>query len=300
MPLNRRRFLWQTGWLAGVSVLPWQQALLGLVAGTVGEMRSLRGNVGIFTGRGGSIAWLIEENGLVVVDTQFPPQAEELIAKIRNKTDRKFDLLINTHHHGDHSSGNIAFEGLTDKVVAHNNSCINQMNSAEQRGNEDKQLYPDTTFEDQMSFEVGQERVTLQYFGAAHTNGDALIHFENANVVHMGDLMFNRRYPFIDRSAGASIQNWIEVLRKTLDHFDDDTLFVFGHSGNGYDVVGEKADLRAMQNYLQRLLETVRRAMQAGKSEAEILTIRTIEGAPDFKGKGIARSLRAAYAELME
>lgn len=299
MNFNRRQFLQTSSLALAANLLPTAQLLKKLFA-PAGKMQLLRNNVGIYTERGGTIGWLIDNEGIVVVDTQFPEQSENLIAQIKAQSDRQIDLLINTHHHGDHSSGNIAFKGLAKKVVAHANSKANQKRVAEARNQEDSQLYPDTTYTDQWSEKVGKETMTLRYFGSAHTNGDSLIHFENANVVHMGDLMFNRRFPFIDRSAGASIESWIEVLSQARRTFDKDTIYIFGHAGEGAPVTGTHQDLKAMQNYLSRLLKYTRKQIKAGKTKEQITEAApaTIPGAPEWKGSGIERSLTAAYEEL--
>jgi len=261
-------------------------------------MKPLRNNVGFFTERGGTIGWMISKNGIVVVDTQFPEQSQHLIEAIKKQSDRKIDLLINTHHHGDHSGGNIAYKGIAKVVLAHENSKKNQMRVAKEREQEDTQLYPDTTFEKEWSKKIGEETITLRYFGPAHTDGDALIHFENANIVHMGDLIFNRRFPYIDKSSGASIKNWIEVLAKTQETYDNDTTFIFGHSGEGFDIIGNMKDIRAKQNYLSRLLETISAEIKSGKSQDEIMKIQAIKGADEWAGNGLERNLSAAYQEL--
>lgn len=264
------------------------------------RMTPIRRNIGYFTERGGTIAWLISKDGIVVVDSQFPEQSNNLIAAIGERSDRRIDLLINTHHHGDHSGGNISFKDKVGKVLAHENSKKNQMRVAKEREREDSQLYPDTTYDKSWSGKYGDESVALTYFGRAHTDGDSIIHFEEANVAHMGDLVFNRRYPYIDRSAGASIGNWIEVLGNAQKKFDKDTFFVFGHSGEGYQITGKLEDLKAKQDYLSRLLEMVDQQIKAGKNEDEILKIQSIKGADQWKGRGLERNLTAAYQELSE
>jgi glyoxylase-like metal-dependent hydrolase (beta-lactamase superfamily II) len=124
------------------------------------------------------------------------------------------------------------------------------------------------------------------------------VHFENANIAHMGDLMFNKRFPFIDRAGGANIQSWINVLDKTVAKFDKDTLFVFGHSADPLKVTGGKEEIRAMQNYLEKLLSFVKNEIKAGKSKEDVLKAQSIPGAEDFQGQGIQRSLTAAFEEL--
>jgi glyoxylase-like metal-dependent hydrolase (beta-lactamase superfamily II) len=254
--------------------------------------------VGIFTEQGGTIAWLSNSSGMVDVDTQFQDPAMHLIAELKKGSEKPVQYLINTHHHGDHTGGNIAFKGLAEKVVGHVNCLSNHQKTAVAQKSEDKQLFADTVFQDQWKAKVGSDRIQAHYFGAAHTNGDIIVHFQDANIAHMGDLMFNRRYPFIDRSAGANIQSWTEVLEKAIAKYDNDTLFIFGHSLDPEKVTGNKEDLKAMQNYLEKLLVFVKNEIKSGKSKDDILKVVSIPGAEEFQGQGIQRSLTAAYEEL--
>lgn len=263
------------------------------------NMQMLRGGVGYFTERGGTIGWLASKDGIVVVDTQFPEQSNHLLAEIDKLDLGNVDLLINTHHHGDHTAGNPVFKGRTDMILAHSNSRKNQEASAKKKGTEDKQLYPTDTFRTSISRNIGSEIVTLDYHGAAHTDGDALVHFENANVVHLGDLIFNRRFPYIDMSAGANIENWIKVLDKAMANYDDKTIYMWGHAGDGYEVTGDKEDIKAFQNYLEKLLIFGEKSLRASVPLDELKeTTKVIPGAEEWTGKGIERSLDAVYAEL--
>lgn len=262
------------------------------------NFKPLRNDVGIFTEQGGTIGWLNSSNGFVVVDAQFPASAPHVIEELKKLGDKPFKYLINTHHHGDHTAGNIAFKGLAEKVVAHQNSLINQKRAAEKANNLDKQLLPDTTFGTGWKATAGAEKISAYYYGSGHTNGDSIYHFENANIAHIGDLVFNRRFPYIDRENGAHIGNWIAALDKILNQFDNDTLFIWGHSLDPEKVTGNKADVKAYQNYLQNLLTYVSAEIKAGKTKEELLKTTTIPNAPEWKGDGIERSLTAAYDEL--
>ena len=169
--MNRRSFINRASLLAGATSLygvsnamsqqPWLQNLL-LPAG---EYQLLRRNVGYFTERGGTIACLLTPEHSVVVDTQFPEQAGHLIEIMRETNTKPIDLLINTHHHGDHTSGNIAFKGLIDTHVAHVNSKANQERVAIERDQVAENMLPTTTFTDQWSQKVGDETVSMHYFG---------------------------------------------------------------------------------------------------------------------------------------
>ena len=206
--------------------------------------------------------------------------------------------MINTHHHGDHTAGNITFKDLVPHVLAHANSKINQQNAALKQQTEDKQLYPDLTYTESWCEKFSGEQICLHYFGAAHTNGDSLVHFKHANIVHMGDLVFNRRHPYVDRTAGANITNWIKVLEKAGSTFSKKTTYVCGHAGTGYDIICKPDDLLAFRDYLENVLKFTDAALKAGKTKEEIIKATAIPGSPQWTGDGIERPLVAAYAEL--
>ena len=295
--MHRRSFIQNTAFALGALSLTQNDLLKGLLDDPW-KITMLRNDIGIFTEKGGTIAFMLSKKGMVVVDTQFPEQSQHLITELKKKSEKPFKLLINTHHHGDHSAGNISFKGIAEHVLAHANSKINQENSAKQNKNEDKQLYPDQTYTDTWCQKIGKEKICLHYFGAGHTNGDSFIHFQHANIVHTGDLVFNRRHPFVDRGAGANIKNWIQVLDKALAKFDNNTIYVFGHSATGYEVTGKADDLRAFRDYLGNLLKYVDEQLKTGKMKDEILKAVGIPGSDQWKGDGINRPLQAAFEEL--
>lgn len=258
----------------------------------------LRENIGIFTERGGIIGFLLSKDGIVVVDSQFPDQSKHLIDELKKRNEKPFKLLINTHHHGDHSSGNISFKGIVERVLAHTNSKANQERVAKEQKKEDQQLYPDRTYDSVWSEKIGKEKITLNYFGPGHTNGDSIVHFAHADIVHMGDLMFNRRHPFIDRTAGASIANWITVLDKTVKKFPKKTIYIFGHSADPGKETGNAEDVKLFRDYLEKLLRFAETEAKAGKTKEEFIKNTSIPGVTEWKGDGIARPLTAAYEEV--
>lgn len=296
--MNRRHFLQNTAFTVGGMSLLTESLFARALADDPYKMKMVRDNVGVFTEKGGTIAYLRTKEGWVVVDSEFPEQAQHLIDALKKTDDKPVSLLINTHHHGDHTGGNIAFKGMVGHVVAHENSLKNQKTVAEKASTQDKQLFPDVTFTDGWKQKVGSERLRAYYFGPGHTDGDGLIHFENANVVHTGDLVFNRRYPFVDRSAGANIKSWISVLDKTVTTFDSKTIFVFGHAFDPEKITGTQEDVKAFRNYLEKLLEFVSGEIKAGKSKEEVVKATAVPGVTEWQGDGIGRSLQAAYEEL--
>ncbi len=262
-------------------------------------MKHLRGNVGIFNEKGGTIMWYTDGKNTAVVDTQFPDQAKNLHEELKKFGTDQISVLFNTHHHGDHSSGNIIFKDFTQKIVAHENSLKNQRINAEKMNAVDKNLFPNTTFANNFKIKVGKENVQCHYFGAGHTNGDAIIHFEDTNVMHMGDLMFNRRFPYIDKAGGANIESWIKVHDGIIKLADKDTIIIGGHANTGYDVIVTKEDIKAFQNYLSQLLKFGKECISNGRKKEDVIaSTKTIPGAEQWTGDGISRSIDAVYIEL--
>jgi glyoxylase-like metal-dependent hydrolase (beta-lactamase superfamily II) len=298
--MNRRSFVKNAGLGFGSLVILRHQWPANFFQDNPYKMKMLRNDVGIFTEKGGTIAYYISNKKIAVVDAEFPEQSKHLIDALQKDPGKPFEILINTHHHADHTAGNISFKGIVPHVAAHTNSLMNQQRVAKEKNNEDQQLYPDITYGDSWEYKKMKENIKTYYWGPAHTNGDSVIFFPHANIAHVGDLVFNRRWAFIDRSAGASVSNWILVLDKIQAQFDNDTLFVFGHAFDPEKVTGNKADIKAMQDYLKNLLAFVNSQIKAGKTKEEIMKATSIPGVSEWQGDGIDRGLQAAYEELVE
>ena len=296
--MQRRNFLQNTALTLGGLAFLNQSTLAAFLQDPTFKIKMLTNEIGMFTERGGTILFMIGKDGLTVVDTQFPDTAGHLITELKKRSEKPFSMVINTHHHGDHSGGNIAFKGLTNTVIAHSNALKNLQAVAARAKTEDKQFFPTETFTDRLTKKVGKERIVLHYFGAGHTNGDIFVHFKKANIVHTGDLVFNRRHPFVDRTAGANIESWIKILDKAQKTFNADTTYIAGHAAEGYDVVMKQADVATFSAYLGNLLKFTEAEVKLGKSFAEIKKATAIPGSPEWKGTGIERPLQAAYEEI--
>jgi glyoxylase-like metal-dependent hydrolase (beta-lactamase superfamily II) len=257
----------------------------------------LRGNVHVFTGRGGSIGMFVAPDGIVVVDTQFQDTAKIALGNLQQMTKRKIDVLINTHHHGDHTSGNIVFQPVAAKIVAHRNVPVWQKTQAAASKSEAQQAYADTTFDTTWSAKIGGETVSLKHYGPGHTSGDSVVRFQNANVVHMGDLMFYLRNPRVDRAAGASVKNWIVTLESVAKENPADTIYIAGHSKMNTPVTVTRADLLKFRDYFSGLLSYVQKGIASGKSAAEIVKVASVPGFADYEGSPEG-TIQAAYDEL--
>jgi cyclase len=257
----------------------------------------LRGNVGIFTGRGGTIGMLVAPDGLVVVDTQFVDTATIALRNLKQMSGRQIDVLINTHHHGDHTSGNSVFRPAAARHVAHRNVPALQKAQAAASKSETPQAYADTTYDTTWSAKVGAETISLKYYGPGHTSGDSVVRFQNANIVHMGDLMFYLRNPRVDRGAGASIKNWIVTLESVAKDNPADTIYIAGHSKMNLPLNVTRADLLKFRDYFSGLLSYVQKGIASGRSAAEIVKVASVPGFSDYEGSPEG-TIQAAYEEL--
>ena len=315
--MNRREFLVRSSLLASAGLL----ARASLVAETsaaptvpvktpagspppsVPQFKELRGGVGYFTDKGGTIGWLSQPGALMVVDTQFPDTAAVCLAGLPGRGDRVIDVVLNTHHHGDHTGGNGIFKPATLVIVAQANVPELMRAAAAKSGKPDTQTYPGVTFPEKWRREFGSETVTARYFGPAHTRGDVIVHFEKANVVHLGDLVFNRIYPVIDRPGGASIRHWVTVLETAVKTYPADAIYIFGHGNPKFGVTGSHADMLAQRDYFSALLAHVEKGIAAGKPKTEIVALENFPGFDDLHAplpNRLQGNLSVAYDELTE
>jgi glyoxylase-like metal-dependent hydrolase (beta-lactamase superfamily II) len=270
-----------------------------------GTFTPVRGDVGVFSMRGGTIGWLVNADAVAVVDSQFPEQAAVLLAGLDQRSGgRPVDVLVNTHHHGDHTGGNAAFRGRAGTVVAHAMAAEHMRNPPGGGQGPEGQLYPDAVFTDSWSMDVGNETVHARHHGRAHTSGDAVITFEQANVAHMGDLLFHRRHPVVDRAAGATLRGWMEVLDRTVAEHPRDTVYIFGHAGPGLPVTGTFTDLERFRDYLGAVLEWAGASAGAGMSREEFLArqepLNGFEEYGPFRNAGAREVRTCAWEEIAE
>jgi cyclase len=274
----------------------------------VPEFKPLRRNVGIYIGRGGHTGWLVNADAVVAADTQFPNSAEVFLKELPGRNGRTLDAVINTHHHGDHTGGNGTFRPATKTIVAHAN-VPELMRAVAARGQTPlteeqlKVILPDATFPDTWKQDFGDETIRCRYYGPAHTKGDIVTLFEKANVIHLGDLLFNRRYPVIDRPGGANIRAWVGVMEKIAADYPKDAIYTFGHHNPKFGPTCTQAELLIFRDYLSALLAHVEGEIKAGKSKDEILKLENLAGFPDFhmprgRENRLPSNLTAAYDEL--
>ena len=229
----------------------------------------------MLVGMGGNIGVSVGEDGVFMIDDQFAPLTGKITAAVAAVSDRPIRFVINTHWHGDHTGGNENLGKQGALIVAHDNvyermsrdteiGAFNQVVPASP-----KAALPVITFNDNVTFRLNGEEMRVVHYKHSHTDGDSVIHFVNADVIHTGDIWFNGFYPFIDVSSGGSIDGVISSIRTLVDLSDDNTRIIPGH--------GPLSDKEGMQDYLD-MLETVRERMNrliaGGKSLEEIIELK--------------------------
>jgi cyclase len=307
--MNRRRFLLNSSLAATAGLLSRSRLSAQAPAAAMPvpiEFRLLRRNVGLFTARGGAIGWLNHPAGLVAVDTQFADTAARFLTEFPGRNNRPFDVVINTHHHGDHTGGNAVLKPAAKRIVGHANvpALMQAQPARAGAAPAPAPVVPDTTFADTWRTELGDEVISARYFGAAHTKGDITIHFERANVVHLGDLAFNRIYPVIDRASGGTFRGWLTVVERIAATYPADTIYIFGHghaSNPRFTSQATRADLLVFRDYVSAVLAHTEREIAAGKTREQVITLTNLPGFEDFHvqtGSRLPGNLGAAYDEL--
>ncbi len=237
------------------------------------ETTQLAPGIYMMMGRGGNLGVSVGEDGIFIVDDQYAPLTDKIVAAIREISDGPIRFVINTHWHGDHTGGNENLGGAGALVVAHDNvykrMSVDQFMEAwggRTVAAAPEGALPVVTFSESVTFHLNGEAIHAFHVEHAHTDGDAIIEFPDANVVHMGDTFFNGIYPFIDLDTGGSIEGLITAAEAVLGMVDDETAIIAGHGS-----LGDKRDLQAYRDMLVGLRANVAELIAQGKDEAAVV-----------------------------
>ncbi|HEU4870389.1 MAG TPA: MBL fold metallo-hydrolase [Pyrinomonadaceae bacterium] len=235
------------------------------------------GNVYMLEGAGGNIGVSVGDDGLLIVDDQFAPLADKIRAALKGLADKKLKFILNTHWHGDHTGGNIAF-GPEATIIAHDN--VRKRLATEQKSTvfnsttpaSPKEALPVITFDQSLSVHFNGEDIRAIHFPHGHTDGDSVIFFSASNVVHLGDDFFAGRFPFVDLESGGSVEGLIKNIGELVNKIPADAKLIPGHGP-----ISTLDDLKSYHRMLQQTTEIVRGKIAAGKTLDQIKS----EGLPD-------------------
>lgn len=253
-------------------------ALLGLSSATAAQdissieitSEQVADNIWMLRGAGGNMGLHAGEDAVFLIDDQFAPLTDKILAEVQRLTGRGVDFVLNTHYHGDHTGGNENLGDAGALIFGHENVRTRIIEDNGAPGNA-----PVVTFSDRQSFHINGEDVRAYHVHHAHTDGDAFVYFENANVLHTGDLVFEiaiGSFPFIDLNGGGSVPGAIAAIDSMLKLADADTVVVPGH-GNVMDREG----LVAYRLMLTTIRDNVQALIDEGKTKEEAVAAKPAE-----------------------
>ena len=256
----------------------------------------------------GNTTVFVTGTGVVIIDTKYPGYGKAILDQVRSVTSKPVTMIINTHTHADHTSGNSEFPRTVD-IVAHENTKTN-MARMDQFKNENAAFVPKKTFKDNLSLMSGKDRIDLYYFGPAHTNGDAVIVFPALHAAVMGDLFARKWAPLIDASNGGSAVAFPQTLAKAVAGLKDIDTVITGHAtttiGSGGDArfvrsnpVMTWADLREYAEFTRDFVMAAQAAIKAGKIPDE--ATRSLQLPAKYKDYNMANAkadVERVYDEL--
>jgi len=254
----------------------------------------------VLFGQGGNMAVSVGADGAYLVDDQFAPLTTKIRAAIAALTDQPVRFVVNTHWHGDHTGGNENFGQSGSFLVAHQN-VRRRLNPAEFKDlmGSTQQAPPDAlpvlTFTSELTFHWNGETIHVFHVPRSHTDGDAIIHFIRADVIHMGDTFFNGRYPFIDTQSGGTVQGMIASSELVLGMLGPRTRLIPGHGD-----VTDAAGLRAYRDMLVTARDRIAPMVARGMSADAVVAAKPTADLDTTWGANSERFVRAVYTSLAE
>ena len=235
------------------------------------KTEQLAPGVYMLTGEGGNIGLSVGDDSPFIVDDQFAPLTDKIVAAVRAVTDKPVRFVVNTHWHGDHTGGNENFGKAGAVIVAHDN--VRKRMSTEQFNDvfksttpaSPKAALPVVTFAQSVTLHLNGDTVLVTHVPPAHTDGDSIVHFTKANVIHMGDLFMNGFYPFIDVGSGGHVDGVVGAAEKALAMANDETKIIPGHGP-----LADKASLQAFRDMVKTVRDRVSALVKEGKSLEEV------------------------------
>ena len=244
-----------------IAVKAWQTP-----AQNVATIEKVKDNLYVVKGGGGNSAVFITSGGVVLVDAKNPGWGQTILTQIKTVTDKPVTMIINTHTHPDHVSGNVEFPATVD-VVTQENTKTNMQKLPIFTTSNGVGL-PKRTFKDRMTIGKGADEIDLFYFGPGHTNGDAWVSFPALHAVHAGDMFASKALPAIDGDNGGSTLHYADTLKKAHDAIKGVEVVINGHS----PTTTTWADLDDYAHFMGEFVAWAQAELKAGKTPEQAAT----------------------------
>lgn len=258
----------------------------------------LTDSVYMLTGAGGNLGLSVGPDAVFLVDDQYAPLSPKIQVAIAAITPKPVNFVLNTHWHGDHTGGNENFGKSGAYIVAHDN-VRKRLNSDQfidfmraKVAPSPKAALPVVTFSQDVTFHINGDEINVFHVPNAHTDGDGIVHFRKANIIHMGDVFFNGFYPFIDYSSGGTPDGFIAAVERVLKVANDDTRIIPGHGP-----LAGKADLIAYRDMLVTSIGRIKALVKEGKKLDEVVAAKPTAALDERWGKGFVPAAR--YIEMV-
>lgn len=249
-------------WFVAISALAQEEDRFAKVEVTA---QKVAGNVYMLQGSGGNIGVSIGDNGTLIIDDQFAPLAERILAAINKIDGSQPKYVLNTHFHGDHTGSN-AFFGQQGTIVAHQNVRVRLLGQ-----DVASTALPVLTFSDQLNLYFNNDELQLIHLPNGHTDGDSMVWFKKANVAHLGDQLFNGRFPYIDLPSGGTVEGYMRNLETVISTLPADVKIIPGH--------GELGEIASVVNSL-RVIRATNKVVTDKLNSGESLDDTIAEGLP--------------------
>ena len=213
------------------------------------EIVPVNENVYMLQGAGGNIGVLTGEDGIFMIDDKFAELSDIILTKLKTLSDQPVKYLVNSHHHGDHTGGNLNFQEDGALIFAHEN-VRKRLKADTTKTNG----LPIVTFNERINLHINGNDIMVAHVHHAHTDGDALIYFPQSNVLHTGDTFFNGMFPYIDLQSGGSIDGDIKAAETGISLINENTKIIPGHGA-----IANLADYKAYLKMLKTIRENVQR-----------------------------------------
>ncbi|WP_371396938.1 MBL fold metallo-hydrolase [Fretibacter rubidus] len=263
---------------------------------TIGE------NLHVIFGSGGNVGVSTGEDGIIIIDDKFERNAEEILSTLKTLSDQPLRYVLNTHYHGDHTGSNIQMKETGATIMAHDNvrkrMGMTFENKVFGRVTEarDPESWPTLTFSDTATLYFNGHQVNVIHAPNAHTDGDSIIKFVEANVIHMGDNYFNGLFPYVDVDGGGSLNGMIAAHSAALDMADGNTKIIPGHGP-----MATKADLEEARALLMTIKERVELGLKQGKSADDLVNENILQDYSKYASFiNEENMIRIAYRSLSE